>query len=179
MEIERVTHEFPPIFDAHSRVLLLGTMPSPRSREVGFYYGHPRNRFWKVVSDVCGESCPETKEDKIAFALRNRIAVWDVLAGCEIRGAEDSTIRNPRPNDLDVILKHADIRAIFTTGTKAAQLYRRYCYERTKIPAENLPSTSPANCRVSYQELYQAYAVIHAYLGKDEETMLEKEKERP
>ena len=105
METEYVSHDFEPIYDERSQILMLGTMPSPKSREVGFYYGHPRNRFWKVVSDVCREPLPETKEEKITFALRNRIAVWDVLAGCEIRGAEDSSIRNPVPNDMSRILK--------------------------------------------------------------------------
>lgn len=85
MKTEKVIHEFEPVFDASSRVLMLGTMPSPKSRETGFYYGHPRNRFWRVLADVCGEEIPAAKEDKIAFALRNHIAVWDVLAGCEIR----------------------------------------------------------------------------------------------
>lgn len=164
MELERVTHDFKPIYNRESRILMLGTMPSPKSREVGFYYGHPRNRFWKVVSDVCGESLPETKEDKIAFALRNKIAVWDVLAGCEIKGAEDSSIRNPIPNDMNVILKNSNVQAVFTTGTKAAQLYKKYCYPGTGIEAVNLPSTSPANCRMSYEELYEAYAIIKKYL---------------
>lgn len=159
-----VTHNFAPIYDEHSRILMLGTMPSPRSREVGFYYGHPRNRFWKVVSDVCGEELPETKEDKIAFALRNRIAVWDVLAGCEIKGADDSSIRNPVPNDMDEILTCADIRAVFATGTKAAQLYKRYCYPKTGLDIITLPSTSPANCSISYEKLYEAYSVILSYL---------------
>lgn len=164
MESEYVTHNFTPIFDGNSRILMLGTMPSPKSREAGFYYGHPRNRFWKVVSDVCGEKLPEKREDKIAFALRNKIAVWDVLAGCEIKGADDSSIRNPVPNDMNVILTHADIKAIFTTGTKAAQLYRKYCYPKTGIEAIVLPSTSPANCRISYEELYKTYKVICDYL---------------
>lgn len=164
MELERVTHDFEPIYNQDSRILMLGTMPSPKSREVGFYYGHPRNRYWKVVSDVCGENLPKTKEDKIAFALRNKIAVWDVLAGCEIKGAEDSSIRNPIPNDMNLILRHSDVRAVFTTGTKAAQLYKKYCYPSTGIAAVNLPSTSPANCRMNYEELYEAYAVIKKYL---------------
>lgn len=164
MELECVTHDFEPIYNKESRILMLGTMPSPKSREVGFYYGHPRNRFWKVVSDVCGETLPETKEDKIAFALRNRIAVWDVLAGCEIKGAEDSSIRNPIPNDMNVILNHSDVQAVFTTGTKAAQLYKKYCYPATGMEAIYLPSTSPANCRMSYEELYEAYAKIKAYM---------------
>ena len=164
MESTYITHSFAPIYDSHSRILILGTMPSPKSREVGFYYGHPRNRFWKVVSDVCGESLPETKEDKIAFALSHRIAVWDVLAGCDICKADDSSIRNPVPNDMSRILEYADIRAIFTTGTKAAQLYKRYCYPKTGMEAFALPSTSPANCRVTYEELYRAYSGICKYL---------------
>lgn len=161
---ELVTHNFAPVFDSHSRILMLGTMPSPKSRETGFYYGHPRNRFWKVVSDVCGEDLPETTEDKIAFVHRNHIAVWDVLAGCEIRGADDNSIKNPVPNDMEEILKKADIRAVFATGTKAAQLYKRYCYPKTGLEAFTLPSTSPANCTVSYEELFHAYAVITRYL---------------
>ena len=159
-----INEEQKPIYNKESKVLMLGTMPSPKSREVGFYYGHPRNRFWKVLSDVCGEEVPETKKDKITFALRNHIAVWDVLAGCEIRGADDSSIRNPKPNDMNLILKEAPIQAIFATGQKAAQLYRRYCYKDTGIEIICLPSTSPANCRVSYEELYEAYSVIQEYI---------------
>jgi hypoxanthine-DNA glycosylase len=165
MKNEHVTHDFEPIFNRESKILMLGTMPSPKSREVGFYYGHPRNRFWKVVSDVCGEEVPETQENKIDFALRNKIAVWDVLAGCDIKGADDSSIRNPVANDLDVILKQADIQAVFATGQKAAQLYKKYCYPKTKIPIICLPSTSPANCSVSYEKLYEAYEIILKYIG--------------
>lgn len=164
MKNEYITHQFRPVYNEKSRILMLGTMPSPKSREVGFYYGHPRNRFWKVVSDVCGEDLPETKEEKTAFALRNGIAVWDVLAGCEIKGADDSSIRNPKPNDMSIILAHADIQAIYATGTKAAQLYKRYCYPVTGREIITLPSTSPANCRISYEELYQVYEQIKEYL---------------
>ena len=139
METQHIIHNFEPIYNEHSKILMLGTMPSPKSREVGFYYGHPRNRFWKVASDVCGEAYPETREDKITFALRNGIAVWDVLAGC-------------------------DIKAIFTTGTKAFQLYKKFCYPKTGIMAIGLPSTSPANCRPSYEQLYEAYFEIRKYL---------------
>lgn len=159
-----IVHNFNPVFNENSRILMLGTMPSPKSRETGFYYGHPRNRFWKVVADVCGEEVPQTIEDKTAFALRNRIAVWDVLAGCEIKGADDSSIRNPKANDMNIILEHADIQAIFTTGKKAAQLYQKYCYPKTDMQAVCLPSTSPANCRMSYEELLEEYKVIRKYL---------------
>lgn len=164
MESKYIIHNFTPIFDSDSRILMLGTMPSPKSREIGFYYGHPRNRFWKVMSDVCNQSLPITKEDKIAFALSRHIAIWDVLAGCDICGADDSSIRNPKANNMDTILSHADITAIFTTGTKAYQLYQKYCYPKTNIEAILLPSTSPANCRVSYEELKEAYSVILKYL---------------
>ena len=164
MKSEYVTHNFAPIFDQNSQILMLGTMPSPKSRETGFYYGHPRNRFWKVVSDVCGEPLPESKEDKIQFALRNRIAIWDVLAGCEISGADDSSIRNPIPNDMNVILERANIKAIFATGTKDSQLYRRDCQPKTGIEVICLPSTSPAKCRISYEQLYEAYSQICKYL---------------
>ena len=159
-----INEEQKPIYNKESKVLMLGTMPSPKSREVGFYYGHPRNRFWKVLSDVCGEEVPETKKDKITFALRNHIAVWDVLAGCEIRGADDSSIRFPKSNVMNLILKEAAIQAIFASGQIAAQLYRRYCYKDTGIEIICLPSTSPANCRVSYEELYEAYSVIQEYI---------------
>ena len=164
MESRQVTHDFQPIYNEESRVLLLGTMPSPKSRETGFYYGHPRNRFWKVVSDVCGEVLPETREEKIEFVLRNKIAVWDVLAGCEIKGAEDASIRNPIANDLNIIIKNADIRAVFATGQKAAQLYRKYCQRETGMEIICLPSTSPANCSVSYEKLFEAYEVVLKYI---------------
>ena len=164
MQLEKVTHDFQPIYNEESRILMLGTMPSPKSREIGFYYGHPRNRFWKVVSDVCGENLPETKEEKIDFALRNKIAVWDVLAGCEIKGAEDASIKNPVANDMNIIIKNADIKAIFATGQKAAQLYRRYCQKETGIEIICLPSTSPANCSISYEKLFEAYLEILKYI---------------
>ncbi|WP_049729001.1 DNA-deoxyinosine glycosylase [Dorea sp. D27] len=164
MHQEYIIHNFEPIYNEQSRILLLGTMPSPKSREAGFYYGHPRNRFWKVVSDVCGAPLPQTKEEKTAFALKYKIAVWDVLAGCEIKGADDSSIRNPVANDLGIILENAPIQAVFATGTKAAQLYKRHCLPKTGIEAVTLPSTSPANCRMTYEELYESYLAIKQYI---------------
>lgn len=161
-------HQFPPVFDSHSRVLILGTMPSPKSREQGFYYGHPRNRFWPVLAQVLGEPCPETISEKKAMALRHGIAVWDVLASCEIRGADDTSIRNPVPNDMSRILDHAPIQAVFTTGTKATALFRKYCEKETGFSTIPLPSTSPANCRVTMEELTAAYGKILRYLEDQE-----------
>ena len=153
MEAGLVTHEFDAFFDQDSRVLILGTIPSPKSREQGFYYGHPQNRFWKVLADVLGEEFPQTVEERKRFLKRNYIALWDVLESCEIKGASDVSIRNARPNDMNRILQAADIRAIFATGAKAAQLYKKLCFPECGVEAVRLPSTSPANCGCSYEKL--------------------------
>ena len=162
--IERVLHPLEPVSDAGSRVLLLGTMPSPKSREAGFYYAHPQNRFWRVLAALWGEETPAGTQERLAFARRHHIALWDVLRACSIEGADDGSIRQPEINDLRRVLDRADIRAIFTTGTKAAALYRRYCLPVTGRPAIPLPSTSPANCRATLDELTQAYRAILAYI---------------
>ncbi len=159
-----VSHEFGPFYDENSRVLILGSIPSPKSREMGFYYGHPRNRFWMVLADVLGEAVPETVAERKAFLTRNRIALWDVLDSCEINGAEDASIRDPKPNDMNMILEKADIRAVFTTGGKATKLYEKLCFPVCGIPAIGLPSTSPANCGCSYEKLKDAYGQVLQYL---------------
>lgn len=164
MEAGLVTHEFDAFFDKDSRVLILGTIPSPKSREQGFYYGHPQNRFWKVLADVLGEEFPQTVEERKRFLKRNHIALWDVLESCEIKGASDVSIRNARPNDMNRILQGADIRAIFATGAKAAQLYKKLCFPECGVEAVRLPSTSPANCGCSYEKLRKAYSQICDYV---------------
>lgn len=161
--LKTVSHEFGPVYNSESRVLVLGTIPSPRSREQGFYYGHPRNRFWKVLAAVFHEPAPQTVEEKRALALRRHVALWDVLARCTICGAQDASIRDEVPNDLNIILSKAEIRAIFCTGAKAADLYRKYCQPITGLPCIRLPSTSPANCAVRDDELLKAYRVIADY----------------
>lgn len=156
-----VTHTFGPWYDAQSRVLILGTMPSPKSREAGFYYAHPQNRFWRVLPMVFGE--PPLTGDipaQQAFLTRHHIALWDVLESCEIEGASDASIRNPVPNDMHVILRTAPIRAIFVTGQKAGALYKKYCLPQCGVPAQVLPSTSPANCAVKLDALCEKYTVI-------------------
>ncbi len=162
----RVQHELAPIYDENSTVLILGTMPSPKSREVGFYYGHPQNRFWRVMSELFAEDV-QTVEEKVEFLHRHRIALWDVLASCEIKGADDSTIKAPIANDLSNILSTANIKAIFTTGKKAEQLYLKYLEPQTGIKAIPLPSTSGANCRFyTYQDILIAYEQILVYSKK-------------
>lgn len=165
MENNIIIHPLKPIFDKNSAVLILGTMPSPKSRENNFYYGHPQNRFWRVLSTVFDEKFPENNEERAVLLLKHRIALWDVLASCEIKGAEDSSIKKPVPNDLSIILEACNIKAIFTTGKKAFSLYQKLCEPETKIPAISLPSTSPANCRFTIEDLVEEYNVIKDFLS--------------
>lgn len=158
---EYVTHTLEPLYDGESRVLILGTMPSPKSRAVGFYYSHPQNRFWRVLADVFQQALPVSKEEKAAFCLRNHIALWDVLRSCAIEGADDGSIRQPVANDLSSLLQETHIHTICTTGTKAAALYKRLCLPSTRLPSVSLPSTSPANCRhYTYARLVEAYSIL-------------------
>ncbi|MCI8588747.1 MAG: DNA-deoxyinosine glycosylase [Bacilli bacterium] len=148
----KIIHPLEPIYDKDSKVLILGSMPSVKSREVGFYYGHPQNRFWKTLGKVYNENIGESKESKIEFLKRHHIALFDVLKSCEIEGSKDQSIKNPQPNNLLPILKNSSIQTIFTTGKKADQLYQKYCYPKTKIKAICLPSTSPCNCPKGIEE---------------------------
>ena len=164
MESERITHAFSPVFDSESRVLILGTIPSPKSRELGFYYSHPRNRFWPVMAEIFGEDIPKTPEEKKNFCLRSKIALWDVLAECDIEGASDSSIKNAVPNNISIILNSADIKAVFATGAAAAKLYKKFIEPETGIPVIALPSTSPANAKVKFEELCGKYRKIPEYI---------------
>lgn len=153
-------HPISPVFDKDSKVLILGSFPSVKSREEGFFYGHPQNRFWKVTSKVFGDELPVTIDEKKAFLIRNHIALWDVIGSCEIDGSSDSSIRNVTVNDLSVILGTADIRAIFLNGKKAEQYYLKYLFPVLKRDAVCLPSTSPANAAWSLDKLTDAWKII-------------------
>ena len=155
-----LVHPIAPVFDKDSKVLILGSFPSVKSREEGFFYGHPQNRFWKVTSQVFGDELPVTIDEKKAFLIRNHIAVWDVIGSCEIEGSSDSSIRNVTVNDLSVILDTADIRAIFLNGKKAEQYYKKYIFPALKRDAVCLPSTSPANAAWSLDKLTDAWKDI-------------------
>ncbi len=144
-EYQKITHTFKPIFDKNSEILILGTFPSVKSRENHFYYGNPQNRFWNVLAALTDEEEPRTIPEKQAFLLRNHIAVWDVIAECEIAGSSDSSIRNVTPNDMAVVLDHAPIRGLFANGATAYKLYTQYCFPQTEREIIKLPSTSPAN----------------------------------
>ena len=167
MEPTRVTRGIPPTFDGHSRVLVLGTMASPRSRETGYNYGHPQNRFWRVMSTLAGEPLPTTNDEKRVFVLRHNIALWDVLAECTIKGASDASIADPVANRLSIVTKAAPIEAIFCTGAKSYELFCRLgCEEECGLGAARLPSTSPANAACSFEALLRAYSAVFECLRR-------------
>lgn len=159
-----VTHPYKPLFNNHSKVLILGTIASLASRKNGFYYTHPQNRFWKVMAKTLTHSTPETIEEKKDMLLTNKVALWDVLSSAYIKGSSDSTIKNPVANDINFILQKADISAIFTTGKKAFELYKKLCYPTTLKEAFYLPSTSPANATYTLDNLFDEYSIINKYL---------------
>ena len=155
-----VQHPIQPVYDSRSRILILGSFPSVKSREAMFFYGHPQNRFWKVTAAVFGCPVPQTVEEKRAFLLANRIAVWDVIASCEITGSSDSSIKNVTANDLSVILESAAIEQIYVNGKTALKYYDKYLRGVTGREAVCLPSTSPANAAWTLEKLTEAWRAI-------------------
>ncbi|MBQ7713260.1 MAG: DNA-deoxyinosine glycosylase [Oscillospiraceae bacterium] len=165
MERAKQTHPFPPLYDAASRVLILGSFPSVKSREQRFFYGHPQNRFWRVLPALFGEAAPTTVEEKKALVLRNRLALWDTIASCEIVGSSDASITNVVANDLRPILDGADIRAIFCNGGTSYRWYNKLLRDGLGREAALLPSTSPANAQWTLERLTAAWrAAILPYL---------------
>lgn len=146
-------HPIPAFYQENSKILILGSFPSVKSREQGFFYGHPRNRFWTVLARVFDAEIPETIPEKKQFLIQNRVAVWDVIASCEVKGSADSSIRAVVPNDIRPILQDAPIEKIFTNGKTADSLYRKWIYPVSGIEAVCLPSTSPANASWSLERL--------------------------
>ena len=155
-----IVHPIPPLYDENSRILILGSFPSVKSREAAFFYGHPQNRYWAVVAKILGEKKPETVEEKREMMLKNGIAMWDVIASCEIKGSSDSSIENVTANDLSIILNNSKVDKIFVNGKTAEKYYKKYTYPKTKIKAVCLPSTSPANAAWSIDRLVEEWKVI-------------------
>lgn len=155
-----IKHPIEPVFDENSRILILGSFPSVKSREEMFFYGHKQNRFWKVTAAVFGCKVPDTVAEKREFLLSNKIAVWDVIGECDITGSADSTIKNAVPNDISRIIGAADIKCIFTNGKTAHKYYCEYLREAVNRDAVCLPSTSPANAAWSFEKLLESWKVI-------------------
>lgn len=155
-----IVHPISPIYNEYSEVLILGSFPSVKSREEGFFYGHPQNRFWKVMAGICNAPVPESIDEKTKLILDNHFALWDVIHSCEITGSADSTIKNVQPNDLSEILEKANIKQIFVNGRKAEGLYKKYIEKQVGIKAVCLPSTSPANASWSQERLLEYWKGI-------------------
>ena len=155
-----MNHPFEPIYDANSNVLILGTFPSVKSREHHFYYGHPQNRFWKVISTLIHTKLPQSIEAKKAMLLAHGIAIWDVIQSCDIVGSSDSSITNVIPMDFSRILAQSQVKRIFANGATAAKLYQKYCEQSTGIPIIKLPSTSPTNAAFSLEKLLNEWSII-------------------
>ena len=159
-----ITHPFLPLYDKNSKVLILGSFPSVKSREQNFFYGHPQNRFWRVISAVLGEVTPDSIEKKREMLLKHGVALWDSIGACEIVGSSDSSIKNAVPNDLTPILETADIKMIFTNGKASHAVYNKYIRDKIGREAVCLPSTSPANAAWSVSRLYEVWCEIGLYL---------------
>lgn len=162
--LSQVTHEFAPVYNQASKVLILGTFPSVKSRENQFYYGHPQNRFWKVMARLTDSPMPRTIEEKKALLLEHGIAIWDVISSCEIKGSSDSSIRNVIPADLNKVLDHSDIQRIYANGSTAKKLYDKYSKSQTGREIIGLPSTSPANAAFSLERLMESWGEIRKYI---------------
>ena len=160
MDESRQIHEFGPFYDTDSTILILGSFPSVKSRETGFYYGHPQNRFWKLLARLYRLAAPETIPEKKEFLKQQRIALWDVIASCDITGSSDSSIRNVQVNDIGRILKAAEIKAIYANGKKAESLYKKYLESAVGRSIIGLPSTSPANAAYSMDNLIAVWQQI-------------------
>lgn len=160
MDGQTVTHTFEPIYNVDSKILILGTFPSVKSREQNFYYGHPQNRFWRLLAKLMEEEIPQNIPQKKEFLLKNRIAVWDVIYRCQIAGSSDSSIKDVVPNDIPGLLQKTGITDIFANGGKAHSLYEKYAFPNTGIPAVKLPSTSPANAAFSIERLAGEWEIV-------------------
>ena len=159
-ETASIIHPIPPLYDENSRALILGSFPSVKSREAMFFYGHPQNRFWKLMALLFDADVPSTVEEKKRLVLSHGIAMWDTIHSCTITGSSDSSIRDVVPNDLSVILNNSRVKRIFCNGAASHRLYQKYIYPINNIPAQKLPSTSPANAAWSLDRLAEAWRII-------------------
>ncbi|RKM61779.1 DNA-deoxyinosine glycosylase [Butyrivibrio sp. XB500-5] len=155
-----IVHPIPPLYYKNSRVLILGSFPSVKSREAQFFYGHPQNRFWNVIAAVLDEEVPNTIPEKKALLKRNKIALWDVIHSCDITGSSDSSIKNVTPNDLKTILDNSNVEAIYVNGKTAEKYYKKYTEKIIERSAICLPSTSPANAAWNMEKLIDAWKII-------------------
>ena len=162
METKNIVHPFPPLFDKNSSTLILGSFPSVKSRENMFFYGHPQNRFWKVIAALFNERVPETVDEKKKLILGNALALWDSIHSCTVTGSSDSSVKDVVPNDISIIINGSNVKSIFCNGALSYKMYKKYIYPSTNIEAVKLPSTSPANAAYSLERLISEWDKIKA-----------------
>lgn len=162
METKNIVHPFPPLFDKNSSTLILGSFPSVKSRENMFFYGHPQNRFWKVIAALFNERVPETVDEKKKLILGNALALWDSIHSCTVTGSSDSSVKDVVPNDISIIINGSNVKKIFCNGALSYKMYKKYIYPSTNIEAVKLPSTSPANAAYSLERLISEWDKIKA-----------------
>ena len=160
MEEQRIVHPIPPLYSDNSAKLILGSFPSIKSREAMFFYGHPQNRFWKLLAMLFDEELPATVEEKKKLILSHDLALWDSIRSCTITGSSDSSVKDVVPNDLSVILNNSLVTRIFCNGALSHKMYMKYIYPQTQIEAVKLPSTSPANAAYSIERLYEQWQIL-------------------
>ena len=160
MKQEWQTHPFEPVWNQHSEILILGSFPSIRSREIGFYYGHPQNRFWPLLAALHGTAVPLSTEERKTFALDHHIALWDAVSACDITGSSDSSIHNAIPNDIASLVKNSRIQRIYCNGQTAGRIFQQYCQADCPLQAVTLPSTSAANAAWNMERLAQHWKVL-------------------
>ncbi len=160
----RQYHEIQPIYNKESKILILGSFPSIKSRQMKFYYSHPKNQFWPILQEIFNEKIKNDPASRTEFVLKHNIALWDVIASCDILSSKDSSIKNIKVNDINKIVNNSRIKAIFTTGKKATELYEKYLYHITKIKSIYLPSTSPVYQSMKLDEKIKKYEIIKSYL---------------
>ena len=162
-----VNHPFKPIYNSESQILILGSFPSVKSREVCFYYGHPQNRFWKILSNIFNVNIPLSTNEKIKFLISHKIAIWDTIKSCNINSSSDSSIKNAIPNDIEMIIKNSNIKAIFCNGNTSYKIFIKYFKDKINLPIICLPSSSPANAKFSLQNLTDIWKEkIEKYIKK-------------
>lgn len=160
MDAEKMTHPFPPLYGENSRTLILGSFPSVKSREAMFFYGHPQNRFWRVIAAIFDEKLPQSIEEKKSLVLRHDLALWDSIHSCTITGSSDSSVKDVVPNDISAVISGSRIDAVFCNGALSHKMYMRYIFPTTGITAVRLPSTSPANAAFSLERLIDEWRAI-------------------
>ncbi len=157
---DKLIHPIPPLFNSDSNTLILGSFPSVKSREAMFFYGHPQNRFWKLLAKIFDEEIPQTVEQKKLLALSHNLALWDTIHSCTITGSSDSSVKDVVPNDISMILSQSKVTRIFANGALSYKLYQKHIFPQTGISAVKLPSTSPANAAFSLDRLYESWKII-------------------